>query len=213
MKQTIGIADDHLMFRKGLIEIINLLPKYEVILEAGNGDELLKAIDLKQPDILIIDLKMPGVDGYSAIKIIKENHPNIKLLVLSMHDQEKFILHAFQLGVHGYLPKNSGPKELESALNSVISDGFYFTDRISKILADGLKKKAKKPLFVEVHITEREREILILVCAGLSNDEIGNKMFLSKRTVEWHRKHLLIKADVKNTAGLVAWAFRLGLAE
>ena len=213
MKQTVGVADDHVMFRKGLIEIISHMPAFNVILEAGDGNELLRKLDAEQPAILILDLKMPNLDGFEAVKIIGEKFPGIKLIVLSMYDQEKFVLHAFQLGVHGYLLKNSGPEELEEALHKVGDEGFYFTDRVGKILAKGLQKKSSKPQFNEVNLTSRELQILSHICEGLTNKEISKKIYLSKRTVEGYRKNLILKAEVSNTACLVSWAFRNGLVE
>lgn len=213
MKYTVGIIDDHLMFRKGLMEIINLMSGYEVVLDTGNGEDLLKMLDYIQPNILILDLKMPKLDGFDAVEIIAKKFPGIKIIVLSMYDQENFVLHAFQLGVHGYLLKNSDPSELQLALEKVIGDGFYFTDRVSKVLAKGLRKKSLKPELSDLNISVREMDILKLICEGFTDEEISKQIFLSKRTVEAYRQNLVDKAGVNNTASLVSWAFRNNLVE
>ena len=213
MIYTVGIADDHKMFRKGLIEIVNLLHNYEVILDAGNGMELMQWLKSAQPDVLILDLKMPEMDGFEAVKKITQMYPNMKIIVLSMYDQENFVLHAFQLGVHGYLFKNSGPDELKLALDKVCGEGFYFTERVGKVLAKGLRKREKKPQFSAIQLSKLELEILGYICEGMTTEEIAGKVFLAKRTVEGYRQNITSKAGVKNTASLVTWAFRNGLIE
>ncbi len=213
MNHTVGIVDDHKMFRKGLVEIISHVQNYQVIIEAEDGLDLLNQLEIHQPEILILDLKMPNMDGFEVLKRLTDKYSFIKVIALSMYDQEKFILHAFKLGAHGYLLKNHGPNELEIALKKVADDGFYFTDQVSKMLAKGLRMKSVKPSFSGINITDREKDILTLICDGHTNEEIGKIVYLSKRTVEGHRRTLIDKAAVRNTAGLVSWAFRNHLVE
>jgi DNA-binding NarL/FixJ family response regulator len=213
MKYKVGVVDDHTMFRKGLIEIINLMQNFEVVMEASSGEEVIETLVNSKPHVLILDLKMPRVDGFEVLREVVTKHPEMKIIALSMFDNEKFILHAFHLGIHGYLLKNADPAELEKALEHVINKGYYFTDKISEILARGLKKRVDKPDFSEISLQEKDREILQLICKGFTNEEIGRKIFVSKRTVEGHRKNLIVIAGVRNTAELVAWAFRNNLVD
>lgn len=213
MSHTIGIVDDHTMFRKGLAEIIAHFDNFEVVLEAGDGVELMEKLKSDHPDILLIDIKMPKQDGFESIQQIRTEYPDCKLIILSMFDQDNFILHAYQLGVNGYLLKNASPEELEVALKKVLTEGFYFTNRISTILATGLQRKVRRPGFSGITLTDREKEVLKLICDGLTTVDIGKRMYLSKRTIDSHRQSLLEKTGMHNTAALISWAFRNNLVE
>lgn len=206
--RKIGVIDDHRLFRKGLIELIQNFNGYEVVLEAGNGEELLHELLELMPDIILLDLKMPKMDGIEAMKAIKKKYPRLKIIVLSMFDDDKFVLHAYQIGANGYLLKNADPAEMELALNEVADNGYYVSPVMSPILAKGLAAKSYKPHLEEVRLTNRELEILHLLCEGKTTDEISSQLYLSSRTVEGHRKNLLDKTSSKNATALVAWAFK-----
>ena len=214
-KIRIGIADDHKLFRKGVIELLASDPGLEVVLEANSGTNLIEQMPTSKPDLVLMDLKMPGMDGMEATKFFKAHYPEVKIIVLSMIDDDKFILHLIKLGANGYLPKNTDPLELLNAIHTTATKGYYFNERISKVMMEGLHgpKQDAPSLNDNVQFSEREREVLQLLCDGLTTAEIAEKVFLSPRTVEGYRHRMIEKTDTRNTAGLVAYAIRKGLVQ
>lgn len=211
----IAIADDHQLFREGLAFIIQQQKEFELIAQAANGQELLQKISTASqlPDIILLDIKMPVMDGIACTQQIKQLYPHIKVIVLSMYDQEDFILHFLDLGASGYLLKNSSSQEVYKAIRQTNDTGFYFDDFVCKIMLNGLKKKkvSKPSLNDQVHVTPREQEVLDLILKEYTTNEIAKQLFVSVRTIETHRKNLLEKFEVKNTVGLVIKALALGL--
>lgn len=217
MPVRVAIADDHVLFRKGLITILELDDDLEVIYDADNGEELIKKLEAQVPEVILMDLKMPVMDGMEATKLIKAKYPEVKILILSMYDEEKFIIHCLELGANGYLLKNTDPDEVVKAIHTVVEKDFYFNNHISTVMLKGLNQKTRakgKPQFDNsVELTKREREILELICKELTTPEMAEKLFISNRTVEGHRKNLLEKTGAKNTAGLVVFALKNELVE
>jgi DNA-binding NarL/FixJ family response regulator len=211
----VTIADDHALFRKGMISIIRDFPGIEVIEEAHNGIDLLEKIEINRPDVILLDLKMPEMDGMEANKIIQKQFPEVRIIVLSMYDDDKFIIHLIELGANGYLLKNAEPTEVENAIHAVMDTGFYFNNHVSKVMLKGLISKQKtKPTFEnKVEFTARELEVLQLICKEHTNVEIANKLYLSTRTVDGYRNKLLMKTGAKNTAGIVMYAAKHGLVD
>ena len=213
----VAIADDHVLFRKGLITILEMEGEMEVILDADNGKELVEKVAQNQPEVILMDLKMPEMDGMEATKIIKEKYPEIKILILSMYDEEQFIIYCLELGANGYLLKNADPNEVTTAIKTVMAKDFYFNDHISTVMLKGLNQKSRpkgKPEWANnIQLTKREKEVLELICREFTTPEIGEKLFISHRTVEGHRKNLLEKTGAKNTAGLVVFALKNELVE
>lgn len=215
---TIALADDHKLFLKGLHLLIDSFKNIEIIFEANNGLELLHALKKQTPDVVIMDLEMPGIDGVEATKLIRAQHPSVKIILLSMYDNERIINHVMKLGANSYLRKDENPAILQEAIHAVVNKDFYFNDYVSKALLKGLpalSDKLNSPLDIKnrLGLTTRELEILKLVCQELTTAEIGDKLFISKRTVEGHRKNLLEKTGVRNTAGLVLFALKNELVE
>ena len=204
----VALVDDHTMFRAGLVSLLNSLPEIEVLFDSSHGQEFLNQLESALPDLIIVDLKMPHMSGQHLIQKVREKYPDIKVIVLSMFDDESVILNCLkELRVNAYLMKTSPPKELEEAIKEVHYHGYHFTPHISQIMFNGLRKR--KIDFMEnqaLSISEREKEVLQLICSGDTNSEIAEKLFISKRTVEGHRKHLLEKMQCKNTASLVAFS-------
>ncbi|WP_428662600.1 response regulator [Runella sp.] len=210
-KIKLVIADDHNLFRKGMTAMLNQIGDFELIGEAANGKELLDLLARVTPDIALLDLQMPVMDGVETTEHIQVQFPNVKVIIVSMHEEDRFIIHLLEKGVNGYLLKDSEPGEVENAIRRVMSDGFYYSDFVSKALHRKVITRATPPapLFnSKVQISPREMEVLQLLCEGLSTLEISEKLFVSPRTVEGHRLRLLEKTGTKNTAGLVAYAFK-----
>lgn len=194
---------------RALLEEIDGL---EVIFEAANGQELLDQMAEQQAEIILLDLEMPVMDGVTVLPKIQSTYPEAKVLILSMHQDDQFIVHLLEQGAHGYLLKDTELEELEDALESVKDNGFYFNDRTSRAMLSRLTRRQKiKPTFGHVEpLSERETEVLKLICEEFTTSEIADKLFLSPRTIEGYRNRLLEKTGAKNTAGLVVFAARQG---
>ncbi|HEY8898682.1 MAG TPA: response regulator transcription factor [Niastella sp.] len=206
----IAIADDYKIYRDGIKVGLEKDPNLQVMLEADNGEDLLKGIELELPDVIIMDLKMPIMDGIEATKAIKSRYSTIKVLVLTMYEDEKFIIHLMQSGANGYLLKNSDSPEIIKAIYAVHENGYYFNDIVNKALLKKLVIKGNiKPSFKQnIQFSERELEVLKLICEEKTAAEIGGEIFLSSRSVEGIRQRLIEKVGVRNTAGLVMFAVK-----
>lgn len=210
-KVTIGLIDDHAMFRAGLLSLFSQHENIDVLFETGNPHEFLNLLQEQQPEIILVDLKMPAMSGQHVIELVKEKYPDMKIIVLSSFDDESIILNCLkELRVNSYLLKTARPQELYHAIVKVHEERFYFTPHISEIMFHGLRKRKLQTGTAAggLSISEREKEVLHLICQGDTNGEIAEKLFISKRTVEGHRKHLLEKTHCKNSASLVAFAFQ-----
>jgi DNA-binding NarL/FixJ family response regulator len=194
-KIKIAIADDYKIFRDGLKVGLSADEDLDVVLEADNGEDLLKAIEKSTPDVIIMDLKMPIMDGMEATKEVRKKYPGVKVLVVTMYDDDKFIIHLMENGANGYLLKNAEPGEIRKSIHAVHENGYYFNDLVNKAL------------------TERELQVLKLICEEKTASEIAKEIFLSPRSVEGIRQRLIEKVGVRNTAGLVMFATKNGLAD
>ena len=209
----LGIADDHELFRKGFISMLSSVPDFEFILEAANGQELLDRLPAHTPDIVFMDLQMPVMDGIQATEAAFERFPNIKVIVVSMYNEDRFVIHMLEKGVQGYLLKDTSPDEVEKAIRRVDEEGFYYNDFVSKAMHRKMVTRQinKHPFFpnaCNVALSSREKEVLQLICDGLSTTEISDKLFISVRTVEGHRLRVLEKTGTKSTAAAVAFAYK-----
>jgi DNA-binding NarL/FixJ family response regulator len=208
------IADDHKIFRQGLKLTLLDDEALNCIGEAGDGAELIELLKTQLPDVILLDLKMPRMDGLEAIKIIREKNDEVKIIVLSMFEDEQFVLHMMESGANGYLLKNAEPQEIKAALHSVIDKGHYFNDLVNNTFLRKIIHQKKGLTFKdEVKLNDKEIEILQLICQEFTTAEIAQKVFLSTRTIEGIRSSLLEKIGVRNTAGLVMYAVRHGVVD
>lgn len=209
-KIDIIITDDHNLFRKGMKALISDFEFVENIDEASNGEELLKllASKTKLPDVILLDLKMPVMDGVTVQAQIKKLYPSINVIIITMEDDEQFILHMIGEGVNGYLLKNAEPEEVETALIKVVEKGFYFPDNIAVVIYKKMTKKEKDTVIFNPGYTERELEVLILICKDYTNAEIAEAFNVSLRTAEGYRQKVLEKSGAKSMAGLVVNAIK-----
>ena len=214
-KIKIAIADDYKIFREGLKVGLSADENFEVIFEADNGEDLLKALETATPDVIIMDLKMPIMDGMEATIAVRKKYPAIKVLVVTMYDDDKFIIHLMENGANGYLLKNTEPDEIRKSIYSVHENGYYFNDVVNKALLKKLVLKNNlKPSFNQnVELTERELEVLKLICEEKTAAEIAKDIFLSPRSVEGIRQRLIEKIGVRNTAGLVMFAVKNNMVD
>lgn len=211
----IAIADDYKIYRDGLKVGLSADENMEVIFEADNGEELMKGLETNSPDVIIMDLKMPIMDGMEATKEVRKKYPTIKVLVVTMYDDDKFIIHLMENGANGYLLKNTEPEEIRKSIYSVHENGYYFNDIVNKALLKKLVLKNNlKPSFNQnVELTERELEVLKLICEEKTAAEIAKDIFLSPRSVEGIRQRLIEKVGVRNTAGLVMFAVKNNMVD
>lgn len=204
------IADDHQMFIDGLKALLKDLPGINVVGEACNGKEAVLHCKDNSVDIVIMDVNMPEMDGVEATKVLSKTNKNLKILGLSMHRDRHFIADMLKSGASGYILKNTGKKDLLNAIHTLNSGDSYVSEEVSKILLYSFLKDSGK-YEVNERLSGRETEVLECIAVGLTTLEIGEKLFISKNTVETHRKNLLYKLKAKNTAELVNNAYKRGL--
>ena len=212
-KIRIALADDYKIFREGIKKCIASDDALEVILEAENGKELLEGFKNSIPDVVIMDLKMPVMDGMEATQIIRREFPVVKVLVVTMYGEEKFIIHLMDLGASGYLLKNSEPAEIRTAIYAVYENGYYFNDIVNKALLKKISTKDYiKPSFNEdIELSEQELTFLKLVCEEKDIDEIAKELAISTNDASTVQEQLIKKIGVRNIAGLVMYATKNGI--
>ncbi len=212
MPIRIAIADDHKIFRTGLIAVLKDVDEFNVVLEAGSGTELIEQIATEKPDLILMDIKMPDMDGLQTTLYIREHFEDIKILVISMYHENKYIIDMMKAGANGYLLKNAEPKEIIHAINTVHHTGFYFNQPMSgTLMKDLLGLQPSSSSQSEAILNEREIDVLKLICEERSNVEIADKLCLSVRTVEGYRTKLFEKIGSKNIVGLVLYAVKQGI--
>ncbi len=212
----IAIADDQQLFRKGLSSILKDFSHFELIIEAENGKDLLNRLDENIPDVILMDLKMPVLNGLETSKQVMVKYPQVKIIILSTHGDEDFIIRTMQVGVHGYLVKDTDPLELKKAIENVVTDGIYLNKHVSTIILQQLKTKSAQGQKLNdrtlgLQLTSREMEILTLICKGMTTAEIAEKLFISVNTVEGHRKNLFEKTGARNAVSLAVYSLQNAL--
>jgi two-component system response regulator DegU len=216
MKKAIRLAvvDDQHLFRKGLISLIEEFEELAVVVEASNGKELLEKLKSKKPEVVLLDVEMPLMDGIETTEYLRQKYPEIKILILTMHNEEEIILHLIEKGAHGFLLKDNPIETVVDAIYAVIENGYFFNDRVSKVMVKGLIRNDKiKPSFNLVQLSKREIEVIQLICKENTNKEIAEKLFISVRTVDGHREKILQKTKAKNTVGIVMYAIKNNLLD
>ena len=210
-----AIADDHKIFRKGVILSLRPYNNIKFVQEAENGDELLAGIAEAAPDVVLMDLRMPGKDGIETTKVISKQYPHIYVLVLSMHEDERFVSHMMENGANGYLLKNAEPQEIKRAIMDVYEKGYYLNNFVNRILIKKAhsKQKSLPSLNNEITISDKEKEVLQYICMEYTAQEIAQKMEISPRTVEAIKDRLMERFGSKNTAGLVFFAVKNNLVD
>ncbi|MDB5251671.1 MAG: response regulator transcription factor [Flaviaesturariibacter sp.] len=211
---TIALADDHVLLRSGLANLLRDLG-YEVSLEASNGAELLQRLDGKNlPAIVLMDINMPVMDGYDATQILKQQFPAVRVIALSMYDDENAIIRMLRCGARGYILKDSDPGELKAAIQAVLTKGFYHSEMVTGKLIhtiNHLDAPSNASVRELMGLNDREIEFLKLACSEMTYREIAEKMNLSPRTIDGYRDALFDKLQVKSRVGLVLFAIKNGV--
>ncbi|RQO29962.1 DNA-binding response regulator [Taibaiella sp. KBW10] len=211
---NVAIVDDHALFRKGLKMLINNIAHHEVTMEAANGQLFIEALQPdKLPDIVLLDIRMPELDGYDTAGWLSEHYPQVAILALSTMDDEAAIIKMIQKGAKGYVLKNAETDELHKAIKSVLEQGYFYNNHIThKVISTiGGVMNGSSTIATIINLTEREKEFLKLVCTELSYAEIAKCMFLSPRTIDGYREALFEKFQVKSRVGLVLYAIKRGI--
>lgn len=211
-KIKILIADDHPFIRSGILTMLQKVKDFEIVGEAEDGEQAIEKTEELSPEVVIIDISMPKLTGIEATKVIKERFPETKMLVLSMHEDEQYVLEILKSGANGYILKTAGKDELVTAIRVVAGGDDFYSPKISKMMIDkylAITSSDDTTDFgdsQDILLTKREKEILRLIAAGLTAKKISEQLFISPRTVDTHRTNLMRKLDIKNTAGLVRFA-------
>ncbi len=200
------LADDHPLVLKGIHACLEIVDHIEIVAVATNGDEALKMAHEFNPDIVVLDINMPGLNGLDAIELFQEQLPDIKLLILSMHDNKEYISTALMYGARGYVLKDVPTKEVVAAIDAIHSGGTYFSSGVSdSLMSTRCSDSLAGPL------TTREQAVLLILAEGMSNKEVARKLDISVRTAETHRKNIKRKLGISSTAGLIRYAIKNGL--
>ena len=210
-----AIADDHKIFRKGVVLSLRPYTNIKFVQEAENGEELLQGIAASDPDVVLMDLRMPQKDGIETTKALSKLFPHIHVIVLSMYEDERFVYHLMENGAHGYLLKNAEPQEIRRAIMEVQEKGYYLNNFVNRILLkrSHAKQKVAPSLTQEITLNDKERDVLRFICMEFTAQEIAQKMDISPRTVEAIKDRLMERFGSKNTAGLVFFAVKNNLVD
>ncbi len=211
LKINVALADDHILLRNGLASLINSLDNYNVIFEANHGKDFIEKLkDRIIPDIVLMDINMPEMDGYETTNWLKQNHPEVKVLALSMYDNEPSIIKMLKCGAKGYVLKDIEPAEFKTALDSLVNKGFYYSDLVTGKLIHAVNNSdsTERNTLNGVSLSDREIEFLKYACSEMTYKEIAEKMFLSPRTIDGYRDELFEKLQVKSRVGLVMYSIK-----
>ncbi len=210
MDCRIALVDDHTLFRNGLRGLLEHCTGYRVVGEAGGGEEFLAMLDTLEADVVFMDFAMPGMDGAQTTERALARRPELKIITLSMYGEESYYSRMVEAGARGFLLKDSDIGDVIEAIETVAEGGTYFSPQLLSSLTGRMRTREA---VTDEPLSSREREILVAVCRGLSNQEIADELFISKRTVDKHRANILEKTGCKNTASLVVYAIRNRIVE
>ena len=211
----VAIADDHKIFRKGVILSLRPYSAIKFVQEAENGQELLDGLAVSEPDVVLMDLRMPQKDGIETTKIIAKQYPSIHIIALTMYEDERFVSHMMEIGANGYLLKSADPSEIKRAIIEVATKGYYLNNFVNRILLkkSHVRTKTIPILNTEITLNDREREVVRYICMEFTAQEIAQKIDVSPRTVEAIKDRLMERFGAKNTAGLVFFAVKNNLID
>ncbi len=213
-KIKVALADDHVLLRKGLAGVVDSFGDYEVLFEADNGNHFIDQIKKNgEPSLVLMDINMPQMDGYATAQWLKQHHPLVNVIALSMYDNENAIIRMFKAGAKGYILKDSEPPELKKALDSVHQKGYYYSELVTGRLIHSINKldDAHSDVKNLIELNDRELDFLKLACTEMTYKEIAEKMFLSPRTIDGYRDALFEKLQMKTRVGLVMYAIKNGI--
>jgi len=213
-KINVCVIDDHNLFRKAIMNLIRSFERIGEVTDAENGRDFIDRYRRKLPNLLLLDLEMPVMNGVETAEFLIPKYPGLKIIVLTQHDSESFMMHMLEMGVHSFLLKNSDPAELERAIHAVMDKDFYHSDLVAKVIRKSImgKSKSERPQFAS-SLSDREREIIKYICREMTYKEIGKELSMSEFTVRNLHFRIMEKLGVKKTIGLVRYAYEKGLID
>lgn len=210
-KIKLAIVDDNEFFRQGLVEIINSVKNLKVVIEVSNGKELIQALKNHKPNVVLLDLKMPVMDGIKTTEYLSKNCADVKILILTVSNDDVVLHDLIEKGANGFLKKGSDMENITDAIYTVMKHKYYFSGHDLKAIVAATQDSDRTSVLDKVNLTKRELEVLKLICRQFTNKEISDKLFISMRTVHGHRNKILRKTKAGNTVGLVTFAIKHGL--
>ncbi|MET0464435.1 MAG: response regulator transcription factor [Chitinophagaceae bacterium] len=211
-KYKVALVDDHILLRRGLATLIDSFDEFSVVFQADNGEQMQEKIDSDNlPDLVLLDINMPKMDGYTSATWLKQKYPLIKIMALSMYDNENAVIRMFKAGAKGYILKDCEPPELRAALLSIIERGYYYSELVTGKLIHSINKlEEDSDMRNMTQLNDREIQFLKLVCTEMTYKEIAEQMYLSPRTIDGYRDALFEKLNIKTRVGLVMYAIKNG---
>ena len=210
---AVALVDDHVLLRQGLASLVNSFDGYHVIFEADNGKQLTERINGSElPLAILLDINMPLMDGFETAAWLRKNHPSVKILALSMSDEEETIIKMLQAGAHGYVLKNTTPEELKNALDTVIAKGYYLNELVGMNVIQSISKTQEQPFDIKT-FTSKELQFIKLSCTEFTYNEIADKMALSPKTIEFYKDNIEKKTGIRNRISLVRFALKNGIVK
>ena len=214
-KIKVAIADDHALMRKGVSALLQKFDNVEVVFEAVDGIDLLEKIGKQSIHVVLLDLRMPRLNGFDTLVRAKKEYPHVKIIILSLYQDAEIIIKGVESGANGYLLKDTEPEQLYATIKMVMEEGYYFNEEITALICKSLGRSRKIRLDLDstVNLTQHQTQILNLICKGFTNEEIGVKLFLSPRTIEGHRKRLIAAFGCRNSIQMAVKAVRTGFVD
>ena len=208
-KIKVVVADDHSLVRTGMLRLLSTFPRIGEVKEVANGKELVDLCRVFAPDVALVDIEMPVIDGFGASEILLDRFQEVKILILTMHAGEEYIERFLSLGVHGFLSKNTNQDELERAIYAVVDNDFYHNEATSAVIRKLMSRRGRD-LPKRAELSPREIEVLCLICQEVTCKEISDRLFISEKTVHNHRTRIMEKIKAKSTIGLIRYAYKHG---
>lgn len=209
MSIRVLLVDDHIVLRDGLKSLLNHESDIEVIGDVGDGREAISAVESLQPDVILTDISMPGLNGIESVRMLRHEHPTLKIIILSMHSGQEYVLQSLQAGANGYVVKQADASEVLAAVRSVMAGGAYLSPTISKHLIDDYLSQTPEEISAP-KLTTREREVAQLIAEGQSTREISETLTISVKTVETHRMNIMKKLNAKSATDIIKYALKKG---
>jgi len=207
------IVDDHSVLRAGIRALLDVQPDFDVVGEAGDGQEALARVRDLQPDIVLMDIGMPGMDGLAATRAIKGFRPETRILILTQHENKEYVIPALKIGASGYVLKRADGDELLTAIRAIVAGDTFFDPRVTGILVEDVRRDSQAPIDPLDTLTEREREVFVMLARGNTYQQIADALFITPKTVDFHRSNLVRKLNISSRSELIRYALQRGLID
>jgi DNA-binding NarL/FixJ family response regulator len=212
-KKTVAIADDHSLFLDGLSSLLKEYENLEILFLASDGKDMMNKLKTQSPQVVLLDIRMPEMDGIETLETIRKKHPDIKVIMLTQHSEEQMIYHLMEKGANGFLAKNTDIEIVVEAIHAVVEKGYYFNEKVSKALAKGASTRKMTLPFNACTLSSREIEVVKLICKQMTVKEIAETLCLSPRTIDTYKENIIQKTGARNSVGVVFYAMQYNLLD